>query len=108
LTSELDRFDRLVEATPQGLDRGERAKRFEELRRQRGLASVALGEFQTKLVQDYGALAGRVAKLEEIQAALPADAALVAWVDIAPAGPNAADPDGEHWGVVVRARGTPV
>ena len=53
------------------------------------------------------ALAGQVASLKEIQAALPADAALVAWVDIPPAGPNAADPDGEHWGVVVRSRGIP-
>jgi hypothetical protein len=38
---------------------------------------------------------------------LPTDAALVAWVDLAPVGPTAADPDGEHWGVVVRARGIP-
>jgi hypothetical protein len=38
---------------------------------------------------------------------LPADAALIAWVDVAAAGPNAADPDGEHWGVVVRSRGIP-
>ncbi|MFI5457787.1 MAG: CHAT domain-containing protein [Isosphaerales bacterium] len=52
-------------------------------------------------------MAGQVARLNEIQAALAADAALVAWVDIAPAGPNAADPDGEHWGVVVRSRGVP-
>ena len=38
---------------------------------------------------------------------VPSNAALVAWVDIPPAGPNAADPDGEHWGVVVRSRGIP-
>ena len=107
LTAELERLDKLVEATPKGLDQAERAKRFEELKRQRELASIALGEFQTKLVQDHGALAGQVARLNEIQAALPADAALVAWVDIPPAGPNAADPDGEHWGVVVRSRGIP-
>ena len=107
LTAALERLDKLVEATPKGLDQAERAKRFEELKRQRELASIALGEFQTKLVQDHKALAGEVARLNEIQAALPADAALVAWVDIAPAGPNAADPDGEHWGVVVRSRGIP-
>ena len=107
LTAELERLDKLVEATPKDLDQAERAKRFEELKRQRELASIALGEFQTKLVQDHGPLAGQVARLNEIQAALPADAALVAWVDIAPAGPNAADPDGEHWGVVVRSRGIP-
>jgi len=107
LTAALERLDKLVESTPKDLDQAERAKRFTELRRQRELASIALGEFQTKLVQDYGALAGQVARLNEIQAALPADTALVAWVDTAPAGPNAADPDGEHWGVVVRARGIP-
>src|SRR5262249_20690810 len=47
------------------------------------------------------------ADLKDIQASLPADAALVAWVDLPPAGPDAADPDGEHWGVVVRSEGTP-
>ena len=107
LTAELERLDKLVETTPKDLDQAERAKRFEELKRQRELASIALGEFQTKLVRDHGPLAGQVARLNEIQAALPADAALVAWVDIPPAGPNAADPDGEHWGVVVRSRGIP-
>ncbi|MGO9913674.1 MAG: tetratricopeptide repeat protein [Isosphaeraceae bacterium] len=107
LTTELERFDRLVEANPTGLDQAELAKRFDDLRRQRELASIGLGEFQTKLVQAHGPLGGQVAKLNEIQAALPADAALVAWVDIPPAGPDAADPDGEHWGVVVRSRGIP-
>jgi tetratricopeptide (TPR) repeat protein len=107
LTAQLERLDKLVETTPKDLGKAERAKRFEELRRQRELASIALGEFQAKLVQDYGPLAGQVAGLDEIQAALPADAALVAWVDLAPPGPHAADPDGEHWGVVVRSRGIP-
>ncbi|MGO9920777.1 MAG: CHAT domain-containing protein [Isosphaeraceae bacterium] len=107
LTAELERLDRLVETTPKGLDQAERAKRFEELKRQRVLASIALGEFHTKLARDHGPLAGVVAPLKEIQAALPADAALVAWVDLAPEGPSAADPNGEHWGVVVRSRGVP-
>jgi len=108
LTAALERLDKLVESTPRDLDQVERAKRFEDLKRQRELASIALGKFQTKLVQDHGPLAGQVAGLNESQAALPADAALVAWVDLPPVGPNAADPDGEHWGVVVRSRGIPV
>ena len=107
LTAALEQLDKLVETTPKGLDQAGRAKRFEDLTRKRELASIALGEFQTKLVQEYKALAGRVASLAEIQAALSADAALVAWVDIPPVGPNAADPDGDHWGVVVRSRGVP-
>jgi tetratricopeptide (TPR) repeat protein len=108
LTAALEKLDKLVETTPKDLDQSGRAKRFEELKRERELASIALGEFQTKLLKDHDALAGQVASLEEIQAALPADAALVTWVDLAPVGPNATDPDGEHWGVVVRSRGIPI
>jgi hypothetical protein len=84
-----------------------RAKRLADLAHERELASIALGEFQTKLVQEHGAVAGEVAGLGEVQAALPIDAALIGWVDIPPVGPSAADPDGEHWGVVVRSRGLP-
>jgi tetratricopeptide (TPR) repeat protein len=107
VTTALERLDRLVEATPEGLDQTQRAKRFEDLKRQRELASIALGEFQAQLDQDQGPLAGQVARLDQIQVALPADIALVAWVDLYPPGPNAADPAGEHWGVVVRSRGIP-
>jgi tetratricopeptide (TPR) repeat protein len=107
LMADLERLEKLAETTPKDLDQAGRAQRFADLKRQRELASIALGEFQTKLVQDNGPLAGQAAQLKEIQAALPADAALVAWVDHPPEGPNAADPDGEHWGVVVRSRGIP-
>jgi tetratricopeptide (TPR) repeat protein len=107
LTVKLEQLDRLAESNLKDLDLAARAKRFEELKHQRHLASIALGEFQTTLAQEHGALAGRVNKLEEIRTVLPADAALVAWIDLLPAGQNAADPDGEHWGVVVRSRGTP-
>jgi len=107
LTSELERLDRLVESTPSGLDQKERATRFEDLKRKRDLASIALGEFQTQLVKQYGPLAGEVAEVKDVLAVLPADAALIAWVDIPPAGPDAADPGGEHWGVVLRSRTAP-
>ena len=58
LTAELERLDKLVETTPKDLDQAERAKRFEDLKRQRELASIALGEFQTKLVEDHGRAGG--------------------------------------------------
>ena len=96
-----------METAPKDLDQAERAKRFEDLKRERALASIALGEFQSKLVQDYGARAGQVAGLGEIQLAMPKDAALVAWVDIKPASSSAADPDGEHWAVIIRSKGIP-
>ncbi len=105
LTTELERLDRLVGANPKGLDQAERLKRFADLKHERELASIALGEFRMRLVRDHGPLAGQVARLNEIQAMLPVNAALIAWVDVPPPGPNAADPDGEHWGVAVRSRG---
>ncbi len=84
LTTELERLDKLAESTPEKLDQAGRARRFADLKHQRELASIALGEFRTKLVEVHGTLAGRVATLNEIQAALSADAALVAWVDRPP------------------------
>jgi tetratricopeptide (TPR) repeat protein len=47
-----------------------------------------------------------VLDLPRIQAQLPADAALVAWVDVAAA--QAAGPHGEHWACLVKHRGPPV
>jgi tetratricopeptide (TPR) repeat protein len=107
LTRELEQLDRLVEAIPRDRDQAGRTERFEALKRRRAQASIALGEFQARLVEHYGPLAGKVARRDAIQTALPGDAALVAWVDLQPAGRNEADPDGAHWGVVVRARGIP-
>ena len=107
LTVKLEQLDRLVEATPKDLGDTERAGRFAELARERERASIAMGEFQAALFRDYGPLAGRVAHLKEIQAALPPDAALITWVDLTVAGPKTADPDGDHWGVVVRPQGVP-
>src|SRR5262249_30840965 len=66
LATELERLDRLVETTPQGLDKAERAQRFEDLKQQRERASIALGEFQTQLMKDYGAVAGQVVGLSAI------------------------------------------
>src|SRR5262249_20191727 len=58
LTTALERLDRLVETTPQDLDQAERAKRFEDLKRRRERASIALGELQAQLARDHGPLAG--------------------------------------------------
>jgi CHAT domain-containing protein len=45
--------------------------------------------------------------LARIQALLPADAALLSWIDLQ-SRPEAADPQGEHWACIVRRRGDPV
>ena len=105
LTARLESLDRLAEAPTPELGGADRAAHLKELRLQRDQARIALGEFQSTLLKSHGALAGRVARLPEAQATLPADSALVAWVDVEARGPNAAVPDGEHWGVAVRHRG---
>src|SRR5262249_2423006 len=48
-----------------------------------------------------------VLDLPRIQAQLPADAALVAWVDVRAAA-QAADANGEHWACLVKGSGPPV
>jgi CHAT domain-containing protein len=44
---------------------------------------------------------------EQVQDALPPDVALVGWLDL-PGQPQAADPNGEHWVVLLRSAGPPV
>jgi hypothetical protein len=70
-------------------------------------------QFQAQLAAKYGAVLGVVCDLSTIQECLPADAALVAWIDVADSRvdmketPHAADPQGEHWACVVRPVGAP-
>jgi hypothetical protein len=59
------------------------------------------------LEERHGVLAGRVADLASIQKALPADSALLGWVD-REGEPKAKDPSGEHWAVLVRPAGEPL
>jgi tetratricopeptide (TPR) repeat protein len=109
LAARLDRLDKLIERTldPKG-STAEHKRRREELLTQRLQAQGELTAFAQKLEQRYGPAAGQVFDRQKIQAALPADVALVGWVDLPAAGPKAADPDGEHWGVLLRHSGEPV
>src|SRR5262249_10520071 len=74
--------------------------RFEGLTRQRKEIQARLPELDTKWATD------EVWSLAQIQEQLPADAALLAWVDL-PTVPRAADPRGDHWACVVRHQGPP-
>src|SRR5262249_14910557 len=74
---------------------------LQQLTKQRAAAEADLAQLAAELARD------EVYDLPRIQAQLPADAALLAWVDIQ-ALPKAADPNGEHWACVVRRRGIPL
>jgi hypothetical protein len=104
----LQQLDKLLEAAKATDDTRFPATELEKLRQLRDRSSVLLAELQLKLAAKYGPAAGEVYELDAIQAAIPADAVLITWVDVEPAAPNAADPNGEHWGLVVRKSGSPI
>src|SRR5262249_54141614 len=58
--------------------------------------------FEGHLERTYGVAEGQSLALDRIQRQVPADAALVGWLDY-----HADDRAGEHWAVVVRSAGPP-
>jgi tetratricopeptide (TPR) repeat protein len=109
LSARLDRLDKLIEQTFTAKEpTAEQKRRREELLTQRLKSQEELTNLGQELERRYGPAAGQVFDRETIQAALPADAVLVSWVDLPAAGPKAADPDGDHWVVLLRHSGGPV
>jgi tetratricopeptide (TPR) repeat protein len=109
LVARLERLDQLLahslslrQTTP------EQQRKHQDLLDRQLKVQQELTDFGLKLRQKYGPAAGQIFDREQIQAALPADAALVGWIDVAAVGPNTADPDGEHWAVLLRSQGQPV
>jgi tetratricopeptide (TPR) repeat protein len=86
----------------------EQQRRREELLGDRLQVQADLIVFVHQLEKDYGPVAGQVFDRDRIQAALLEDTALLAWVDVDPAGPKSADSDGEHWAVLLRHSRSPI
>jgi CHAT domain-containing protein/tetratricopeptide (TPR) repeat protein len=107
LVASLNRLDQLIERTLAAKDTPELKRRREDLLTQRRQQQAELDAFAARLEKQYGPVAGQVYDQATIQAALPLDAALVGWIDLKTQ-PKAADPNGEHWAVVLRARGAPI
>jgi tetratricopeptide (TPR) repeat protein len=107
LVQQLDRLDQLL-TRHSAIRKPTAAREREDLLERRRLAQDQLSRFQHHLEETYGPAEGQVFDLEAIQRALPDDTALVAWIDLPAAGPKAADPNGEHWAVVLRSRGDPL
>jgi tetratricopeptide (TPR) repeat protein len=100
-TARLDQLDRLLVPllTAADLPAADR-KRRDDLLRERADLEAALDAALAEQAR------GRVFPLERVQRQLPADAALVFWVDWR-AGPRPAEAGGWHWGCVVRRGGPP-
>jgi tetratricopeptide (TPR) repeat protein len=108
LVNRLNRLDQLIQNTLSAQeDTPELASRRQDLLTQRRQVQEELDALARLLEQTYGPAAGQVFERQQIQASLPADTALLGWLDIL-ASPKAADPDGEHWAVLLRSAGAPV
>src|SRR5262249_40033913 len=73
-------------------------RQLDALRNQQSSLRGQWVEFQNALDHQYRAYAGKPSTLEEVQKALPRDAALVGWLDV----------KGGHWACLVRGRGEPL
>lgn len=91
----------------QTLDQSERDKQQELLQTEQLALQAKLSEFEEYLAKTYAVAQGQNYGLARIQKALTPETALVSWLDI-PGHPRATDPQGEHWGVVIRKQGPPV
>jgi hypothetical protein len=97
----------MLEQTLAGKETPQRQQRAEELLGQRLQGQQQLGDSARQLEQQYGPAVGQVLAQADIQKALAADTALLGWVDLK-GNPTEADPNGEHWAVLLRAQGAPI
>jgi tetratricopeptide (TPR) repeat protein len=109
LILQLDQLDQLIARAVAVKDEtAQEKKQRENLLGQRRKAQEELDALIAHLEKSYGPGAGKVFDIPRIQAALTEDMALVGWIDRKPAGPKAADPNGEHWAFLLRRNGGPV
>lgn len=106
LTAAVQRLDKLISTAADVAETPERAKQRQEQLQRRTSAQTDLIQFEAELARKYGAAVGQRYELERIQSQLPADAALVAWLDVN-GRPNYVTPLGEHYACVVRRHGPP-
>jgi CHAT domain-containing protein/tetratricopeptide (TPR) repeat protein len=86
----------------------EEDRRLEILRRQKSDTRVQFLTLENELASRYRAFSGKPSPLGEVRSALPADTALVGWVDLDPGGPSSRDRSPYHWAWAIRADGDPI
>ena len=77
--------------------------RLDHFRKRRDLLRGRLAELEQSIEAEHGAFGGKRASLEEVQAALPPDTALVGWVDVKTRNRGVS----LHWACLVAAQGDP-
>ncbi len=108
LQTRLEELDRFLEQGAAGKDSSPRQEEErQKLLTRRRQFQDELDKFYLHLEKTYGVSEGIAFPLGRIQAALPAGTAFLSWVDIK-GRPKDKDPNGEHWVVLLRAKGAPV
>ena len=101
LFDEVQRLDGQLAAirAAKQLGTDERRKKEDELSKQRDALLAEYTQFEQELARKYGLSAGKAYDLAQVQGQLPADAALVAWVDQKghPTRPTPAASTGPAW-----------
>jgi CHAT domain-containing protein len=98
LAGQLQRLDeRIARLASKARRAQDEDKQLDALRSQQSALRGQWVEFQTALDHVYQAFAGKPSTLDEVQKALPRDAALVGWLDVAK----------HHWACIVRHEGDP-
>src|SRR5262249_3994786 len=108
LSAQIEQFDDQISTllgTPNVADSSQ--QKAAELARQRDQRQLELSQLRAELTRKYGVAGGEVFDLARIQSQLPADAALITWVDY-DGQQKAGDPNGEHWTCVGRRTGSPI
>jgi tetratricopeptide (TPR) repeat protein len=104
----LERLDRLIRAAlPVKAPTPEQERVRADLLEQRQRVQAELTAFTRQMERNSAPGGGRVFDRAQIQAVMPEDTALLAWVDLPPVGPKTAEPNGEHWAVLLRSSGFP-
>jgi tetratricopeptide (TPR) repeat protein len=107
IAARIDRLQKLIEKTSVAKPTPEQSKQRDEWLGQLRQAFDELAAFAQQLETKYGPIAGQVFARAQIQKTLPQDAAVLSWLDIA-GKPKAADPNGEHWAILLRSTGDPI
>jgi CHAT domain-containing protein/tetratricopeptide (TPR) repeat protein len=107
IIARIDRLNKLLEKASVAKPTPEQSKQRDELLSQLAKAYDELSTFAQQLEKKYGPVAGQIFSREKIQVSLTADTALLGWLDI-PGQPKVADPNGEHWAVLLRSSGEPI
>ncbi len=105
LLGEIQRLDEQIAGRIQSGNVAAQAQvRLDHFRQRRDILRGRLAELEQSIEAEHGAFGSKRASLEEVQAVLPPDTALVGWVDVKTRNRGVS----LHWACLVAAQGDPI